>query len=207
MEQIRRYTFDDLVFDDGNEAGRKVELAELEAVRQSARAEGHAAGLAEARAETEAALARALGAVADAAGTLLAAEAARTQAAGRDAVSLAMTALSRLLPEAARRHALAEIEAVLTRVLAERPDEPRLVVRVAEDQFDAVRARIEALAAERGFAGRLVFLAEPGLKPADARIEWADGGAERAFDRMWNEIERAAAEALAPAPTSSAKGD
>ena len=34
----------------------------------------------------------------------------------------------------------------------------------------------------QGFDGRLVVLAEPGLKAGDCRIEWADGGMTRDRD-------------------------
>ena len=36
--------------------------------------------------------------------------------------------------------------------------------------------RIELLAAQAGFEGRLVILAEPAIATGDCRIEWADGG-------------------------------
>ena len=38
------------------------------------------------------------------------------------------------------------------------------------------REKIERLAAQSGFEGRLVILAEPEIASGDCRIEWADGG-------------------------------
>jgi flagellar assembly protein FliH len=39
--------------------------------------------------------------------------------------------------------------------------------------------KIERLAKQNGFAGRLVILAEPEIATGDCRIEWADGGVVR----------------------------
>jgi flagellar assembly protein FliH len=50
------------------------------------------------------------------------------------------------------------------------------VVRINDSLYEAAHARIEALAKQSGFAGRLVILAEPDIATGDCRIEWADGG-------------------------------
>ena len=44
-----------------------------------------------------------------------------------------------------------------------------------EDEY-AAREKIERLAKQSGFEGRLVILAEPEIVTGDCRIEWADGG-------------------------------
>src|SRR5260370_39404621 len=53
---------------------------------------------------------------------------------------------------------------------------PHLVVRINDALYDAARERIERLAKQSGFEGRLVILAEPEIETGDCRIEWADGG-------------------------------
>ena len=53
---------------------------------------------------------------------------------------------------------------------------PHLVVRINDALYDAARERIERLAKQSGFEGRLVILAEPEIESGDCRIEWADGG-------------------------------
>ena len=53
---------------------------------------------------------------------------------------------------------------------------PHLVVRINDQLYEAARDKIERLAAQSGFEGRLVILAEPGIATGDCRIEWADGG-------------------------------
>jgi flagellar assembly protein FliH len=50
------------------------------------------------------------------------------------------------------------------------------VVRINDQLYEAARERIERLAKQSGFEGRLVILAEPEIETGDCRIEWADGG-------------------------------
>jgi flagellar assembly protein FliH len=53
---------------------------------------------------------------------------------------------------------------------------PHLVVRVNDSLYEIARERIERLARQNGFEGRLVILAEPEIESGDCKIEWADGG-------------------------------
>lgn len=53
---------------------------------------------------------------------------------------------------------------------------PHLVVRINDALYDEARERIERLARQCGYEGRLVILAQPDLAGGDCRIEWADGG-------------------------------
>jgi flagellar assembly protein FliH len=63
---------------------------------------------------------------------------------------------------------------------------PHLVVRINDRLYETARERIERLAKQSGFEGRLVILAEPEIDTGDCKIEWADGGVV---------LERAAVEA------------
>ena len=68
---------------------------------------------------------------------------------------------------------------------------PHLVVRINDSLYEAARERIERLAKQSGFEGRLVILAEPDIATGDCKIEWADGGVvlERAaIDAKINEL-------------------
>ena len=48
--------------------------------------------------------------------------------------------------------------------------------------YDAARVKLEEIAQQTGFEGRLVMLAEPDIAEGDCRIEWADGGVTRDRD-------------------------
>ena len=85
---------------------------------------------------------------------------------------------------------------MLSTVIAELIDEPRMVIRVADEDLDALSERIDTIAARRGFAGKIVLLAETSVAPGDCRIEWADGGVERDSARLWHDIDLAVARLL-----------
>ena len=51
------------------------------------------------------------------------------------------------------------------------------------------------LSAQSGYEGKIVLIAEEALLPGDARVEWADGGAERDSARLWRQIDEIVARA------------
>ena len=165
-------------FAEGVQAGTTATLAE-ETARAAAALDHIAAGVADLIAERDAA-----------------------NAARRDLpVHIALTIVRKLMPEMARRGGLAEIEALVRSCLTDLIDEPRLVVRVADNAVELVRGRLDALLAASGFGTRLVVVPEPALGPGDCRIEWAEGGSERDTRQLLAEIEQCAARLLeAPAP-------
>lgn len=163
--------------------------AELQAAREDAYAAGRAAGIDEAEANADRALAEALAVVGERLERLLSARREVEEQAGRAALEAAMLLLRRLFPEFERRHGFDEIEGIVAESLERLREEPRIVVRVADARLDELRARIDDLAARCGYPGKVVLLAEEGLSDGDARVEWADGGAERDSARLWNEVD------------------
>lgn len=125
-----------------------------------------------------------------------------------EAIAAAVTAMGaiarKLLPAMAEARAIDEIEALARDCLARLAEEPRIVVKTAPDMADAVRAKLETLGVQYGFAGRLVVMPDPALPVTDTRIEWADGGAERNVADTWKEIEDAIERFLAMKPGGGA---
>jgi flagellar assembly protein FliH len=169
-------------------------------------AAGHAQGLAAGADEAAAATLASFAAIADRLGALLGGAEAASRARAHEAARLALGIARRMVPLLAQSAGFAEIEAVVTDCLRRAVDEPRIVLRVADAEFDRARERIDALAREAGFAGRVIVLAEPEFGPGDCRVEWADGGSERDAERLWREIEGTLARSLAAAalPAASA---
>jgi flagellar assembly protein FliH len=103
-----------------------------------------------------------------------------------EAVDVAVAVARKLCTELIAREPLGEITALVADCFSHLVATPHLVVRINDQLYDAARANIERQAAQGGFEGRLVILAEPGIATGDCRIEWADGGVV---------LERAAVEA------------
>jgi flagellar assembly protein FliH len=183
---------------------------ELEAARAAGREtgyrDGHAAGHAEATAAADAAQTQALERIADGLAQIGRGLDVETERRDGEALEAAVQLMQRLFPALTRRHGQGEIESVLANALERLRDEPRVVVRIADQHLDPLQERIEAIKARVGFEGRIVLFADEALAPGDARIEWADGGAERDGERLWADVQRAVERALVP-PVSPAEPD
>ena len=169
---------------------------ELEAGCAAARQEGRQAGFAEAAAGAEARLADATEALASGLASLMARADQIRREAETHAVELLRMVTAKAVPVLARKEPLAELEAMLIDCLREAAEEPRIVLRVAPDLFDPMRGRLDAIAQSHGFAGKFVLLVDESLGPADGRLEWADGGAERNTARIARELDAALERAL-----------
>jgi flagellar assembly protein FliH len=114
--------------------------------------------------------------------------------------------LAKASPALAQKEPLAEIEAMIVTCLREAFEEPRIVVRVPQPLFDPIRGRLASLAHDGSFAGKFVLLVDDALGPADCRLEWADGGAERDTSRLARELDAALERALTtPTPEPSSQ--
>jgi flagellar assembly protein FliH len=165
--------------------------ADLKAAAAQARAEGHAAGLAEAAAQGEQRVVEALAGIGQQLAALFAARDAAQRDSERSTVELTRTITGKLFPALVRQGALTEIESVVAQCVREAIAEPRLVLRVPDTVFEAAQERMAPLATGLGFPGKLIILVDDQLGPSDCRVEWADGGAERDTARSWREIEAA----------------
>ncbi len=169
---------------------------ELEAACAKAREEAHKAALSEAVGALEGRLAQAAEALVSGLAELAAREDALRRETEANAIELLRTVAAKAVPALVRKEPLAELEAMVVECLREAADEPRIVLRVAPDLFEPMRRRLDAIAQGHGFAGKFVLLVDESIGPADARLEWADGGAERNAARIARDIDAALARAL-----------
>ena len=93
-----------------------------------------------------------------------------------EAVDVAVAVARKLCSELVAREPLGEIMALVSDCFSHLVATPHLVVRINDALYDAAHDKIERLAKQSGFEGRLVILAEPEIATGDCRIEWADGG-------------------------------
>jgi flagellar assembly protein FliH len=93
-----------------------------------------------------------------------------------EAVDVAVAVARKLCSELISGEPLVEISRLVSDCFSHLVSTPHLVVRINDSLYEAAHERIERLAKQSGFAGRLVILAEPEIATGDCRIEWADGG-------------------------------
>ncbi|HVY00293.1 MAG TPA: FliH/SctL family protein [Pseudorhodoplanes sp.] len=167
----------------GNRAANTITLAEHREKLSEAETRGYAGGFAAAKAEAEAETARrvalALESISRQLGTVVQSLGAVEAKFEAEAVEVAVAAARKLAHELVSREPFAEIAALFTDCLRHLTAAPHIVVRVADSIYPQAREKLESIAQNLGFSGRLVIMAEPGMKADDCRIEWADGGVTR----------------------------
>jgi flagellar assembly protein FliH len=179
-----------------NRAGAESK-ATLAAVESEAYQRGAAEGEAAANARIEKRLGAVIGQTAECLGDLTKKFAGLEARLEAEAVEVAVAIAKKLAPSLIAREPLAEIEALVVDVLAHVRSAPHVVVRVAEEMIEPAGTRLKQIAAERGFASRLVLLPAPELKGDEVRVEWADGGVERDRDAIEARIHEAVSNYLA----------
>ncbi|MBN8920808.1 MAG: flagellar assembly protein FliH [Rhizobiales bacterium] len=173
-----KFMFDD----DFSPAGARIvrpTAAQMQAEATAAEARGHRDGLAAGRAESMRVLADAMTAAAAGIQRLVSGLRDVERRIEVEAVEVAVAVGRKLASELVAREPRAEIEALAAECFRHLIGVPHVAVRLAPDMLDAMRGRLEEMAAAEGFSGRLVILAEPNLQAGDCRIEWTDGGAVR----------------------------
>jgi flagellar assembly protein FliH len=93
-----------------------------------------------------------------------------------EAVDVAVAVARKLCSDLIVREPLGEIIGLVSDCFSHLVSTPHLVVRIHDSLYETACERIERLAKQSGFEGRLVILAEPEIQTGDCRIEWADGG-------------------------------
>jgi len=171
-------------------------LGEVNAGREAAYSDGHAAALAEAKDLIEKRAADAMEILGQGLKELLDGRAALEAAIQRDAIAIVRTVLRKALPAYCRAHSLSEIDALVAECLREAHDEPRIILRVSEAIFPEIRDRLGRISALAGYSGKLMLQADAAIADGDCRIEWGQGGVERDTERLEHEIEAAITRAI-----------
>lgn len=96
-----------------------------------------------------------------------------------DAVEVAVAVARQLATALVAREPLADIAALAEGCFRELLNAPHVVVRVHESLYAQAKERLDDIARNRSFDGRLVVMGESDIAPGDCRIEWADGGLVR----------------------------
>jgi flagellar assembly protein FliH len=173
-------------------AATQAEMAQQVAAAEArAHRDGFAAGQREAKAESDRRAALALEEIGVAIKNIATRFAGIETRMETEAVDVAVAVARKLCSELIASEPLGEITGLVRECFSHLVSTPHLVVRINDALYESARERIERLAKQSGFEGRLVILAEPTIANGDCKIEWADGGVvlERtAIDTKINEL-------------------
>jgi len=165
--------------------GGKPTITLVEHERRSADAEavahrkGFEAGQAQARLEANERIALALTQIADSMARLSGALTGIETRLEVEAVHVAVAVAAKLAPELVAREPLAELSALAGEAFRQLVTTPQISVHIGGDIFDAAKDRLEEIARQRGFEGRLNVQPDVAIAQGDCRIEWTDGGVTR----------------------------
>lgn len=198
----RRYAFE-TVFDTDGAILSEGAVAPMYSADDLARerAAGFDDGVKAEIARAEAQAAAALAALAEAATRLTERSVEDRRAAMHDASRLALAAARKVADIALAAHGEARIAAAIDAAFESFIQTPRLVVRVAPGA-ESVRARLEDVAKDHGFAGALVVRPEPGHGPGDVTLDWGDGALTLSAAEAFTRIESIIADKLSLEQTS-----
>jgi len=107
----------------------------------------------------------------------------------QEASALAFVAAKTLAHVAVSMQPQGDVEEALRDAIHQAIAEPRITLRAAPDVIDAIKEKLEELALDCGYEGRLLASADPTVLGADCRIEWNGGGAERSMQKLEQAIE------------------
>ncbi len=204
---MKKFLFDTIDFDEPEAVDtaptfseEQVTLARDEGLKQGhakGYAEGHEAAARAAHEAVEEKLRVLLDSVTLSLGQLTANEERREMEKCIDAARMALHIVHKLMPQLAASHGLPEVERIIASAVDARRDEPRIAVTVPTALLEPLKGRIDQMAQDRGFAGKLIVIADDAMAPSDCRIEWADGGSERLLGRLMLQIEGEFSRAIA----------
>jgi flagellar assembly protein FliH len=96
-----------------------------------------------------------------------------------EAAALALAAAKKLAPAALAALPAADVEEALRQAMHQAIGEPRLTLRANPVVAEALAARLDEIAHQEGYEGRIILSPDPAIRGADCRIEWRGGGSER----------------------------
>lgn len=162
---------------------------EVAAAQQSAFDEGKTAGLQEANAQFEHMMATALTQISATLPQVFQQHRQSQDDHEALALSVARAVGKKIIPAYAEKNGLDEILAVVSQCLEPLRSEPRIIVKVHESLREQTHDKLIKLADQIGFDGRVVVMAHEEVVPGDCRVEWAEGGAERNNETLWQQID------------------
>ena len=150
-------------------------IEELESLKSTARSEGESS----AQARATDALERTIAALTISVRAALDVSHAEIEQVRDDAARLALAMAKKIAPAALAALPTGDVEVALRQAMHQAIAEPRITLRAAPAVTAVLESRLNDIAHEEGYEGRVLIAADPAMTGADCRIEWRGGGAER----------------------------
>ena len=103
---------------------------------------------------------------------------------------VALAISKKILPMFVSRFGTDDITAIVSHTLQEMKREPRIVVKLNEADFEALNDKLQTMAQEQAFHGKLIVISDEKIQQGDCLVEWAEGGAEKNIQNTLSEIDK-----------------
>jgi flagellar assembly protein FliH len=124
-----------------------------------------------------------------------------------EAASIALAMARKIAPAALAALPAGDVEIALRQAMHQAIGEPRITLRAAPVVVEALKARLDEIAHEEGYEGRVMIAEDPHMQGGDCRIEWRGGGAERSEQMIEDALTALIAHRFSNnVPTSEVKG-
>ncbi|NQW00049.1 MAG: hypothetical protein HQ483_10160 [Rhodospirillales bacterium] len=101
-----------------------------------------------------------------------------------DSIKVSHAITKKMFPSINAEQALPEIETIIGKILTQVLEEPRVVINVHPAIEADLVQRIDQIAADTHFEGRLHITGNESIAEGDCKIEWSNGGAERNLEDL-----------------------
>ncbi len=197
----QKFMFDRNSFEDPNkkEPETPPELTftetEVEEIKKTSFASGKASGVEESSKSQEDSLIKLMEHMKNLIGDMIAEADKREEEKNNAIIHVSLKMVQKLFPNLLGEVALEEVNHMVVEALSLRQEEPRVVITVHDSMLDSLKERIDAISEKSGFQGKIILMAGD-VSQSDCRVEWADGGAERSFEKTFMAIENALSKQL-----------
>ena len=106
-----------------------------------------------------------------------------------DAVNIAVAISRKCFPHFTEIHGLEEVVRMVSHVLTEVLEEPRVIIHISPEMKIALNDRLEPVAKDANFEGQIILLESEDIASGDCRITWSSGSAERDMDSVWSRLD------------------
>jgi flagellar assembly protein FliH len=96
-----------------------------------------------------------------------------------EAATIALAAAKKIAAAALEAAPTGEVENALRQAMHQAVGEPRVILRASAEVVAALEGRVNDIAHEEGYDGRVMLAVDPAIRGGDCRIEWRGGGSER----------------------------
>jgi flagellar assembly protein FliH len=162
---------------------------ELEAARDEAFQSGLKAGLQEALTGIEQKVSATLDVLVTSIGRIGEKQTQANELISRETMELAVAAVRKLFPRLAERGGKEEVEKFISDIMSRLLEEPHLNINVSEALRAEIQRHLDDVSQRIGFTGKITISSDNTLGPADCRVKWSEGEAEKLTESILREIE------------------